>query len=146
MASLRGHLSGRAFLTDLARQPIPISLGDFFKGFKRQTFAHHIFLNGLNWRECMSAWMFDDEASGRTRWAALTQEYPTKYVGDYPSTDEARKAFLMQFKSKQEWEEEWMREMQEKSTIVLKRLEQDALNLFPKVLLPIIAIYAVEWI
>ena len=94
----------------------------------------------------MSACMFDDEASGRTRWATLTQEYPTKYAGDYPFTDEAREAFLMQFKSKQEWEEEWMREMQEKSTIVLERLEQDALNLFPKVLLPIIAIYAVEWI
>ena len=40
----------------------------------------------------MSACMFDDEARGRTRWATLTQEYPTKYAGDYPSTDEAQQS------------------------------------------------------
>ena len=139
-------LVGRAFLTDLARQPIPISLSDFIKGFTRTDTRTARYFDGLNWRECMSEWMFAVEERGRARWATLTQAYPTKYAGGYPFTDEARKAFLRKFTSKQDWDEEWVEEMQEKSTIVLERLEQDALNLFPKVLLPIIAIYTVEWI
>ena len=42
VGSSLGESWGRAFLTDLARQPILISLSDFFKGFKANRSIHHI--------------------------------------------------------------------------------------------------------
>ena len=78
-------------------------------------------------------------------WNVMVGKYPTQFSGECPSTDEARSVALKDFKpTKQDLEEEWAKE---NAPIFLAQLETLVTELpIAKVLLPIIAEYAITWV
>ena len=108
-----GMPSGREFLTDLARQPIYLSLSDFVRKIDSIKYYEEyaiIRVVSSNWRECIGAFLFDDEESGKSRWSVLRGQCPDMYPGDYPSSSTEREKFLERFKPKRVWMEKWEQE------------------------------------
>ena len=132
-----------AFLIELARQPVPLSLKQFIDGLLSPVHVRSGLFNFnlWQWREFHEVLVFNDESKGRERWMFLRRWNPSKYAGDYPSSEGARAAFLSGFKSKQELVEEWL---EEESSEKLRVLEKECPEL-PSRLMSIIASYAIEW-
>ena len=140
-----GMRGGWGFLTDLARQPIYLSLSDFVR--KIDPIANYPFdeyaiarFGNSNWRECIGAFLFDDETRGRSRWYVLGEKCPDMYSGRYPSTSTEREKFLERFRPKRVWKEEWEKE-NGGDVRIFKRL---AISFFPNVLVSIILEYMAE--
>ena len=131
----------REFLADLARQPIPLSVGDFAKGLLSKDGMSEIpyYLEGSEWRELHEALIFGDQGIGEKLWSIMKG---ANYSGNYPSTNEARQAFLEKIKSKKTLEQGWIAE---KSSAILTRLGEDVPLILPLILLGIIAEYAIDW-
>ena len=85
--------------------------------------------------------MLDDEEMGRKFWEWTKQKHPEKCAEDYPSSEESRNAFLSHFKTKEQLEQEWMREMGQNFSEVLV----DCLAVLPKVLWELIFFYQLKW-
>ena len=75
----------------------------------------------------------------------MVSKYPNQFSGEYPSTDEARRVALKDFKpTKQDREEAWAKE---NAPILLKHLETLVTKLpLYRDLLPIVAEYAITWV
>ena len=72
----------------------------------------------------------------------MKQVDPSTYLDKYPSSSDARQAFLATFKPNEMLEKEWI---SKESDALLSRLPKDVLLLLPLVLLRIIAEYAIDW-
>jgi hypothetical protein len=65
---------------------------------------------------------------------------PSKYVGDYPPTVEARQAFLGRFKPRIELQIEWL----VRTPGAISQILQDAFDILPSVLWLIIFSYTIQ--
>ena len=132
----------REFLTDLERQLVPLSVRDFAGGLLEYNgiFKMTFYLEGLEWRELYEALLFNDEERGETLWSIMKDGNSPKCSGDYPSSNDARKAFMSGFKSRRELQMGWL--LSELATI-LERPE-DAFNILPSVLWLIVIEYMIQ--
>ena len=85
----------------------------------------------------------EHEYGGRDLWRVMVSNYPTRFFGEYPSTNKARNIALKDLPTKQDREEAWA----EKNAPSLRvKLEEFMPGLFPPVPLTIISEYAITWI
>ena len=73
----------------------------------------------------------------------MVKEYPDRFSGEFPSSENALAAVLEKFPTKQELEETWAKKNAPNFQMKLEMLVPD---LLPTVLLGIISEYAVTWV
>jgi hypothetical protein len=130
------------FLAVLAQQPIPLSASALVKGLLSDGNLSQVpaCLEGLTWREFHQSLIFDDQEKGGELWLKMKRSVPLKYFGGYPSSAEARHAFLNGFRFRNELQMEWL--LSELDAI-LKR-HDDAFCILPFALLSLIAEYMIQ--
>ena len=79
---------------------------------------------------------------GRDLWKVMTETFPDQFYGEYPYSDEARKAVLARFKTKQQMEDECGVEILPKLLGLLKELVPD----LPMIPLNRVTKYLIPWI
>ena len=101
------------------------------------------FIN-YGWREAIAEGMKGDyDHGGRDLWEIMVKEYPERFSGEFPSSENALAAVLEKFPTKEELEETWAKK---NAPNLQMKLEMLVPNLLPTVLLGIISEYAVTWI
>ena len=96
------------------------------------------------WNEAIAEGLKEGyDYGGKDLWDTMVKEYPDRFSGEFPSSENALAAVIENFPTKQELEETWAK----KNALNLQtKLEMLVPNLFPTVLLRIISEYAVTWI
>ena len=134
-------------LIDLVGQPSLLTPAAYAGGFLyRAGDANRVNFIKYGYKEAIEEGLKEEYIfGGGDLWKVMVRKYPTQFSGAYPSTDEARRIALKNFKpTKQDREEEWARK---NAPILLKHLETlvTKLPLYRDLLL-IVAGYAITWV
>ena len=106
--------------------------------------GHQIEFIEYGWNETIAEGLRGNYRNGGRRlWRTMVKEYPDRFSGAFPSSENALAAVLEKFPTKQELEETWAKK---NASNLQVKLEMLVPNLLPTVLLRIVSEYAVTWI
>lgn len=125
--------NSKQLLFDLTEQPSLLTTDTFIKALlrfnnntKRRSFIIYC------WREAMAKGLEEGCSGGyKGLWGVMVKEFPERFSGEYPSTDEALQAVLAKFPTNKELKEAW-RQRERELTLMLTAiipLPPDLLNI-----------------